>query len=145
MSSPCSVVFSRIILQYSNESSIPFCIQGPLCWDTSASVKPEFYQSVLKHAYKYRRVVRFVRWGRELPQVSNRVFCIALGTLSRCDFGYVSILLSSGDVWECDGQSVCPTRLYTLALHFLLQICVLPLQLTSGATTALPALTSSIP
>ena len=41
-----------------------------LCWDTAASIKPEFYQSVLKHAYKYRRAVRFVRWGKELPLVS---------------------------------------------------------------------------
>eukprot|EP01034_Spumella_vulgaris_P022412 gene22412-28536_t len=45
--------------------------QGVICWGNS-NLNPDFYKDVLRTCAKYQRVVRFVRWGKELPSVPLR-------------------------------------------------------------------------
>ncbi len=42
---------------------------GFICWK-NCNLTPEFYLDVLSHAAKYKRIVRFIRWGEELNPVS---------------------------------------------------------------------------
>lgn len=42
---------------------------GVICWGNN-NVEPVYYREILNTAYKYKRVVRFVRWGQELPSCS---------------------------------------------------------------------------
>lgn len=45
--------------------------EGVICWGNT-NLNPDFYKDALKVADKYQRVVRFVRWGKELPIVPLR-------------------------------------------------------------------------
>ena len=42
---------------------------GLICWGNE-NVEPVYYKEILNTCYKYKRVVRFVRWGQELPYCS---------------------------------------------------------------------------